>query len=167
MNLILLLTITGSHRTMKPNSMLRSLLMAALFLTLGAAQALYAQDARPHRGIPGKGLHPTHPGPHRTAEQVARPVVRDSIQVVEIAVGAHGYAPRRIELKAGMPVRLVFTRTVVSACLEHVQAPALGIEPTELALNQAVAVEFTPAEGGEFTFTCGMDMQKGTLLIKS
>jgi len=90
----------------------------------------------------------------------------DGVQVIEVEAGMMGFAPKKIALEAGVPARLVFTRTIESACSEQVQIPALGVEKTDLPLNKPVAIEFTPEKGGSFTFVCGMDMQTGTLLVE-
>ena len=97
----------------------------------------------------------------------AEPEMIDGVQVVEIEAGRMGYDPRAVELEAGVPVRLVFTRTVESECSSQVQIPAFDVPVTDLPMNERVAVEFTPTESGEFEFVCGMDMQRGSLLIQS
>ena len=91
----------------------------------------------------------------------------DGVQVVHVTAGPSGYVPARVQLKAGVPARLVFTRTTDSACLSHIQVPAFGVEATDLPKGEPVAIEFTPGEAGAFAFTCGMDMQRGTLVVKS
>ncbi len=95
------------------------------------------------------------------------PRLIDGVQVVEVRAGKLGYEPKRIALKAGVPARLVFTRTVDAGCSEDVTIPGLGVEKTKLPLNEPVAIEFTPEEGGDYTFVCGMDMQEGTLVVHS
>ena len=91
----------------------------------------------------------------------------DGTQVIEIAAEPAGFTPARIELKAGVPARLVFTRTDASSCAETVSVPEFGVEKKPLPVGEQVAVEFTPAEDGEFTFVCGMDMAKGALVVSS
>ena len=93
--------------------------------------------------------------------------MEDGVQTVEIAVGAEGYEPASIALRAGVPARLVFTRTSDDSCGTEVLSPALGIEETRLPLGQAVPVEFTPGEAGRFTFACGMDMMEGAIVVRS
>lgn len=88
-------------------------------------------------------------------------------QVVEIAVGEQGYEPSEIELKAGVPARLIFTRHVEGACPSQVQIPALGVAATDLPMHEPTAIEFTPDEAGTYTFVCGMDMLEGTLVVTS
>ncbi len=91
----------------------------------------------------------------------------DGVQTVEITVTSEGYAPAVIQLKPGVPARLVFTRTVDSECARQVQIPDFGVEKTELPLNEPYAIEFTPTEGGPYQFICGMNMMKGTILVAS
>lgn len=103
--------------------------------------------------------------PEETAVAEARQ--EDGFQVIEVTAGDNGFEPGRFTLQSGVPARLVFTRTTESECLEQVQIPSLGIEKTDLPLNQPVTIEFTPGEGGEFTFSCGMDMQHGAIVVRS
>lgn len=78
-----------------------------------------------------------------------------------------GYSADRIALEAGVPARLVFTRTQEGGCTFQVQIPDFGVEPTDLPVGEPVAIEFTPEEAGSYTFACGMGMVKGGLLVKS
>lgn len=93
--------------------------------------------------------------------------MEDGFQVVNITVSEAGYQPTRILLEEDVPARLIFHRTVDAECAEQVQIPEFGVEKTDLPLNQDVAIEFTPSETGEFKFLCGMEMLKGTLVVKS
>ncbi len=95
------------------------------------------------------------------------PTIENGVQIVNVTAGPMGYEPRSISLRAGMPARVVFTRTVDSACSSHVEIPAFGIPPTELPIGEPVAVDFTPGTSGSFTFVCGMDMQRGTVVVES
>lgn len=116
---------------------------------------------------PAESPAPTGEAPvAETAPAPTEPQIEDGVQVVHVTTGPAGYEPQLIALQAGMPARLVFTRTVDSECLEQVQIPDVGIERTDLPLNEPVAIEFTPEQEGEFTFVCGMDMQTGTLLVR-
>ena len=85
---------------------------------------------------------------------------------VRIAITAsdEGYTPSAIEVKAGQPVTLVFTRTTTSECLEKVLIPTQKVDK-ELPVNQPVEVSFTPDKPGTFEFTCGMEMFKGTIAV--
>ncbi|HXE72291.1 MAG TPA: cupredoxin domain-containing protein [Candidatus Nitrosotenuis sp.] len=87
------------------------------------------------------------------------------VQVRPIEVTDQGYRPASIELQAGRPARLIFTRTSENTCATQIQFPGLEVTAVDLPLNRPVIVEFTPARPGEFTFTCGMKMIQGRMVI--
>jgi plastocyanin domain-containing protein len=87
------------------------------------------------------------------------------VQEVEIVVDG-GYSPGTIELKSGIPARLVFNRQENSSCSEEVILGEFGIARKLPAFEKTV-IEFTPNKAGKFTFTCGMGMLRGTLLVKA
>ncbi len=140
---------------MKTNKPYLSVLAVSMFLLLGTS-TVQAQH-HDHQG----GMH------QMTEEGITHPTLIDGVQVVEVTVTPAGYSVDRILLQPGVPVRLVFTRTEEGGCTQRVQIPHFGIAPTDLPLNEPTALEFTPTEGGEFTFACGMDMIKGILVVKT
>lgn len=101
------------------------------------------------------------------ADAPAEPRMEDGVQVVEITVVADGYQPQEIHLQEDVPARLVFTRTTDQTCATQIKVPAFAVGPVDLPLNEPVAVEFTPSAAGDFTFTCGMDMVSGSLVVQS
>ncbi|MEL7361292.1 MAG: cupredoxin domain-containing protein [Bacteroidota bacterium] len=105
--------------------------------------------------------------PDTAAEEAPAVQIIDGVQVAEIEVGRMGYDPINVELQAGIPARLVFTRTIESACAEQIQAPDFAVAVTDLPLNESVAIEFTPDEAGSFTYMCGMDMMRGTVIVQA
>jgi plastocyanin domain-containing protein len=64
-----------------------------------------------------------------------------------------------------VPARLTFTRTSEKTCATSVVFPTLKVKK-ELPLNQSVAIEFTPGDAGEIAFACGMNMLRGTLVVR-
>lgn len=82
----------------------------------------------------------------------------------EIRVDASGYHPATVEVQAGVPVTLVFTRTSDEGCGQQLSFPSLGIRK-DLPLDTPIEVSFTP-ERGEVTFTCGMDMLRGAVVVQ-
>jgi len=83
---------------------------------------------------------------------------------IKINVSSLGYEPSRIEVKKGPPVKLAFYRADGQNCAGAVVFPQLGIK-RQLPVGQTVVIELTPAEAGEFSFTCGMGMYKGALVV--
>ncbi|PAP78694.1 hypothetical protein BSZ37_07855 [Rubrivirga marina] len=99
--------------------------------------------------------------------EATQPQLVDGVQVVEVEAGRMGYQPRQIALEAGVPARLVVTRTVEDECSSQITLPAYDVPTTDLPLGEPVAIEFTPTEAGEVQFVCGMDMQRGTIAVVS
>lgn len=87
--------------------------------------------------------------------------IQSGIQEVTITVDG-GYEPSQIRVQAGQLVRLNFDRKDPSSCLEEVRFPEFQIAQP-LPLNQVTAIEFTPVQPGEYSFTCGMKMYRGVV----
>lgn len=140
--------------------MQRYLPMLLLTLTLAACggESTDLEAAAPNEGA----MQATPPTP-----VLVEPELVGGVQTVEIEAGPLGYEPRAVRLEVGVPARLIFTRTVESACSSQVTVPAFGVSATDLPLGEPVAVEFTPTESGDFEFVCGMGMQRGSLLVQS
>jgi len=86
------------------------------------------------------------------------------VQEVTVVVKG-GYSPDRIEVRQGRPVRLNFRREETNSCTEQVVFGDFNIVRT-LPTGQVVPIEFTPDKAGEFTFTCGMNMVRGKLIVR-
>ena len=97
-------------------------------------------------------------------EAVAAETGAGGVQEIDITVRG-GYTPDRVTVRAGMPVRLNFYRDETSSCSESVVFGDFGIA-RQLPAFERTAVEFTPTEPGEFTWTCGMSMMRGKLVVE-
>jgi plastocyanin domain-containing protein len=86
------------------------------------------------------------------------------VQEVKVTVKG-GYAPDVIAVQAGRPVRLDFYRDETASCSEQVVFRDFGIA-RDLPAFKTTAIEFTPEEPGEYTFTCGMNMMRGKLVVE-
>ena len=97
----------------------------------------------------------------------AVPMKVDGYQIVRVIVRNTGFEPDRLQLEAGVPAKLVFVQEANSHCASQVQIPELGVPVTELPEGQETVVEVSPDQAGTYTFTCGMNMLKGTILVSS
>ncbi len=97
----------------------------------------------------------------------ALPEVVDGVQIVTVVVKDTGYKPAHITLKAGMPTRLIVEQRSNSECASEIQIPGLGVRKTTLPPGQKTVIEFIPEESGTFTFACGRNAMKGTILVRS
>ena len=75
-----------------------------------------------------------------------------------------GYSPEVIRVKRGQTITLNFLRKDPGDCLEEVVLPDFGVRKY-LALNQTTPIEIHPDKVGEYTFSCGMNMFHGKILV--
>jgi plastocyanin domain-containing protein len=86
------------------------------------------------------------------------------VQEVKVTVKG-GYSPDLIVVKQGRPVRLDFYRDESSGCSESLRIPEFGVA-RDLPPFTTTSVDLTPTTPGEFTFTCGMNMLRGRLVVE-
>jgi plastocyanin domain-containing protein len=97
-------------------------------------------------------------------KQVRAEAGAGGVQRVKVVVKG-GYAPDVIVVEQGRPVRLDFYRDETSSCSDTVVFGDFGIA-RPLPAFQTTPVEFVPEKAGEFTFTCGMNMLRGKLVVE-
>jgi|SRR5579871_939457 len=100
------------------------------------------------------------------------PGVRDITRTPSVPAGATlvkvssaGYEPSQIPAIRDRPLRLAFYRVDAQNCGRVVRFPDLGTERT-LPPGQIQVIEVTPRKSGSLTFSCGMNMMKGQLLVR-
>ncbi|MCR5890872.1 cupredoxin domain-containing protein [Hymenobacter sp. J193] len=86
------------------------------------------------------------------------------MQEVDITVKG-GYSPDVIEVERGKPVQLSFYRDEENSCSEELLMPDFSIR-RDLPAFKTTLVELLPQQAGTFTFTCGMGMLRGSLVVK-
>jgi len=97
-------------------------------------------------------------------ESVAAAMSEGGVQEIKITVHG-GYSPDVIVVQKDAPVRLNFYRDETDSCSEQVIFGDFGIA-RHLPPYKTTAIEFTPDKSGEFTFTCGMSMMRGKLIVE-
>ena len=98
----------------------------------------------------------------QTRQGVAATVV-GGLQEIDVTVKG-GYEPDTIVVKAGVPVRLNFTRLESSMCSEMVTFDGID-RSARLPEGETVSVEFTPEAPGEIPFQCQMGMLRGKIVV--
>lgn len=88
----------------------------------------------------------------------------EGVQEVTIVVEG-GYHPPVVRVKRDQPVRLIFDRRERSGCSEEVVFADFGIRKFLPAFAKT-QIELTPSQTGQFTFTCGMSMLRGQLIVQ-
>lgn len=85
------------------------------------------------------------------------------VQRVTVVVN-NGFSPAKIRVKAGQPVLLTFD-TKNKGCASTVTFKGMKITK-QLQDGKKTVVEFTPKKAGTITYTCGMNMLKGTIVVE-
>ncbi len=99
-----------------------------------------------------------------SARQTASAVSSSSgVQEVAITVKG-GYSPDVIEVAKGKPVQLSFYRDEENSCSEELLTPDSSIR-RDLPAFKTTLVELLPQQAGTFTFTCGMGVLRGSLVV--
>lgn len=91
-------------------------------------------------------------------------VVEAHTRTVKIKVDKNGFSPSSIDAEAGHKLNLVFKRADKNNCGNTVVFPKLKIRKS-LPVGRDVIVSVTPRTSGQITFTCGMGMYKGSIVV--
>jgi hypothetical protein len=124
-----------------------------------AATGGFLLDSESELAAPGPGA--MEPAAH--ASENGPPPAAGLPADVEIRVDG-GYFPEEVHVRAGLPVRLHFTRVDSSECTREVVFKGLGIR-RELPTGKTTTIEFTPREAGEIRYECGMAMLEGRIVV--
>lgn len=87
---------------------------------------------------------------------------------IDISVTEDGFLPKRLSVKKGEPVTLVFTRRTERTCAKDVVI-YLDDDKTvsrKLPLNQTVEVTVTFAKSGERGFACSIKMHGAAIVVE-
>lgn len=87
--------------------------------------------------------------------------VENGVQIVNIAIEGGTYVPNTISVKAGMPVKVVFTGKA-KGCLAKPTFKALG-KKLDLTTAGSGTIDLGSVKAGTYEFTCGMGMNAGKI----
>jgi len=90
---------------------------------------------------------------------------RPRVQQFTVKITERGFEPVSLRLRRGVEARITFLRTTDQTCAKEVVLRDFGIR-RDLPMNQPVVVTLTPKTKGEFSFTCGMNMMHGKLIVQ-
>jgi plastocyanin domain-containing protein len=80
-------------------------------------------------------------------------------QVVVLTVTDHGFEPKTVNVRPGVPTVLKITRTSEMTCATEIVIPTMKIKQ-DLPLNKTVEVSIGKLKKGEIRFGCGMNMME-------
>jgi plastocyanin len=138
------------------NILSAGLVLIALFLFL------YSSD---FVKIPGKSEAAQAKEAAVTPQQTELDLTKESKPKIEMMITPSGYSPNVIKVKKGVPVELNITNPGNNSCFSTFMMPDLGLENVNLN-SGTTNLSFTPGEAGQYTFSCGMNMFKGTVIVE-
>ncbi|MEC1521227.1 cupredoxin domain-containing protein [Neobacillus niacini] len=84
---------------------------------------------------------------------------------IDMMVTPTGYSPNVIRVKKGVQVELNITNPGDNSCFSTFMMPDFDLNNINLKAG-TTNLTFTPDKEGEYTFTCGMNMFKGTVIVE-
>jgi heme/copper-type cytochrome/quinol oxidase subunit 2 len=84
---------------------------------------------------------------------------------IKMLVTDRGYSPNVIRVKQGVPVQLEIQNPSNNSCFSEFNMPDFNIKDAKLEIG-TTNLTFTPDKTGEYTFSCGMNMFKGTVIVE-
>lgn len=143
-------------------------IMAAGAVLLAAFLFLYSSDLVK---IPGDQASTTSQQTQaqtqnsQTAANTEIDVTNESSPTIKMEVTQSGYTPNVIRVKKGVPVKLDIHNPLQGSCLSTISMPDFHLNNVNLKLG-TTNLSFTPDKTGEYTFSCGMGMFKGTIIVE-
>jgi heme/copper-type cytochrome/quinol oxidase subunit 2 len=92
-------------------------------------------------------------------------VTNEGSPKVKMKVTPTGYSPNVIRVKKGVPVELEIDNPLENSCLSTFTMPDFNINNVNLKVG-TTNLSFTPDKTGEYTFSCGMQMFKGSIIVE-
>lgn len=99
------------------------------------------------------------------AEEKPLEEVKIPAGAVKISVTKDGFTPEEITFKKGQPLKLAFYRADAENCGSEIVFKDLNIKKN-LPVGEVVVVDIPTESEKTFTFTCGMNMYKGQIVVE-
>lgn len=100
-----------------------------------------------------------------TPKQTELDITKETNPKIEMMVTPTGYTPNVIKVKKGVPVELNITNPGDNSCFSTFMMPDFDLNNINLK-GGTTKLTFTPDKEGEYTFSCGMNMFKGTVIVE-
>jgi plastocyanin domain-containing protein len=84
---------------------------------------------------------------------------------IQVAVTDMGFEPKEVIIQKGQAAVLVMTRKSDNTCATEAVFAETG-KKYDLRLNEAVRIDLTGVSPGTLHYACGMNMEKGTVVIQ-
>jgi hypothetical protein len=113
-------------------------------------------------GLISLGASAAASGPGASAQGTSSVDPSGQKQTAIVDTSSGGFRPTTLVLKAGIPAEIAFGQG--SGCLAEVVFPDLNIRQS--LEGGPVMVKLPALEPGTYAFACGMDMQRGALVVE-
>lgn len=100
-----------------------------------------------------------------TPKQTELDITKETNPKIEMMVTPTGYTPNVIKVKKGVPVELNITNPGDNSCFSTFMMPDFDLNNVNLKAG-TTKLTFTPDKEGEYTFNCGMNMFRGTVIVE-
>jgi plastocyanin len=138
------------------NILSAGLVLIALFLFL------YSSDLVK---IPGETQAAKAEEKQTSPKQTELNLTKEANPKIEMMVTPTGYSPNVIKVKKGVPVELNITNPGDNSCFSTFMMPDFDLNNVNLKAG-TTKLSFTPDKEGKYTFSCGMNMFKGTVIVE-
>lgn len=98
-------------------------------------------------------------------KQTELDITKETNPKIEMMITPTGYSPNVIKVKKGVPVELNITNPGDNSCFSTFMMPDFDLNNVNLKAG-TTKLTFTPDNEGEYTFSCGMNMFKGTIIVE-
>ncbi|WP_462409652.1 cupredoxin domain-containing protein [Neobacillus sp. Marseille-QA0830] len=161
MVLLYLLAETNEKIKVQTEELTPFAILVAGILLISLFLFLYSSDLVE---IPAKASSTeTQTQPEKTSQEIdAR---SDTNPKIKILVTEKGYSPNVIRVKRGSLVELQIDNPFEDSCYATFNLPDFNIQNASLKLG-TTSLSFTADKAGEFTYSCGMNMLKGTVIVE-
>lgn len=92
-------------------------------------------------------------------------ITKETNPKIEMMITPTGYTPNVIKVKKGVPVELNISNPGDNSCFSTFMMPDFDLNNVNLKAG-TTKLTFTPDKEGEYTFSCGMNMFKGTVIVE-
>ncbi|WHZ05299.1 cupredoxin domain-containing protein [Neobacillus sp. YX16] len=100
-----------------------------------------------------------------SAKKTELDITKETNPKIEMMITPTGYTPNVIKVKKGVPVELNITNPGDNSCFSTFMMPDFDLNNVNLKAG-TTKLTFTPDKEGEYTFSCGMNMFKGTVIVE-
>jgi heme/copper-type cytochrome/quinol oxidase subunit 2 len=100
-----------------------------------------------------------------SAKKTELDITKETNPKIEMMITPTGYTPNVIKVKKGVPVELNISNPGDNSCFSTFMMPDFDLNNVNLKAG-TTKLTFTPDKEGEYTFSCGMNMFKGTVIVE-